>query len=590
MPILLNLQKTGLAITTILAILFGINEAVLGQPANPVVSKADLLKNHCDGIVNPRIEKISEHVWVALGFDLANEILIQTGEGIVIVDALMNLERATAARQELLKNVPGGSVKAIIYTHSHIDHIGGASLWAKDNPPIWATDSFKDNFFKQYQVYLPIESIRGKRQYGYHISTDDLPCNGIGPRVNLNQEGASSGIRLPTHTFSGIKTLKIGGVEIVLIEAHGETGDQLIVWLPQDRTLIAADDFYAAFPNLYTIRGTSPRPVDQWIKSIDAMRKLNPEHLVPCHTLPIHGAKTIAATLTDYRDAIQWVRDVVIREANKGYDLDTIAENIKLPAHLADKDYLREFYGQVDWSARGIYTSNLGWFDGCPDKLYPIKAQEAARREITLMGGPEKVLAVADESLQAGDLKWAIHLLAKLVASGLGTVEQKKMLNEKLALSYERLALTINNSNGRGYLLESAWELRNTAETKTQFTPQPDNALVVSIPLETIFSIMATRLITEKAMDVYETVHFVFPDEQKRFIVTVRRGIAEISEGEALPGTPDPVAVLTSDALTFRKMALKMTSPIKALAFGKMEVQGSWLGFLKWYSRFDRDI
>ena len=186
MPILLNLQKTGLAITTILAILFGISGAVLGQSANPEVSKNDLLKNHCDGIMNPRIEKISEHVWVALGFDLANEILIQTGEGIVIVDALMNLERAAAARQELLKNVPGGNVKAIIYTHSHIDHIGGASLWAKDNPPIWATASFTDNFFKQYQVYLPIESIRGKRQYGYHVSDANLPCNGIGRRVNLN--------------------------------------------------------------------------------------------------------------------------------------------------------------------------------------------------------------------------------------------------------------------------------------------------------------------------------------------------------------------------------------------------------------------
>jgi alkyl sulfatase BDS1-like metallo-beta-lactamase superfamily hydrolase len=589
LPILLNLQKTGLVVVTILTFLIAISGAALGQPANPVVLKNDLLKHHCGSIGNPRIEKISEHVWVALGFDLANEIIIQTAEGIVIVDSLMNLERAAAARKELLKNVPGGSVKAIIYTHSHIDHIGGASLWAKDNPPVWATESFQDNFFKQYQVYLPIESLRGKRQYGYHISAADLPCNGIGPRVNLNTDGAASGIRLPTQTFSGIKTLNIGGVEIVLIEAHGETGDQLIVWLPQDRTLIAADDYYAAFPNLYTIRGTSPRPVDQWIKSIDNMRKLNPEHLVHCHTLPIHGAKNIAATLTDYRDAIQWVRDAVIREANKGRDLDTIAENIKLPAHLADKDYLQEFYGQVDWSARGIYTSNLGWFDGRPDKLYPIRVQEAASREIAFLGGTEKVLAMADVALQAGDLKWAIHLLVKLADSGLGTVDQKKMLSEKLAMSYERLALTINNSNGRGYLLESAWELRNTVETKSQITPKLDNALVVSIPLENIFSIMATRLITEKAMDVYETVHFVFPDEQKRFVVTVRRGIAEISEGEALPGTPDPVAVLTSDALTFRQMALKMMSPIKALATGHMQVQGSWLGFLKWYGRFDRD-
>jgi alkyl sulfatase BDS1-like metallo-beta-lactamase superfamily hydrolase len=584
-----NLKKSGLVAVTIIAMFIGINGLASGQQAGSAEAPSALLKSNCESIVNPRVEKISEHVWVALGFDLANEILIQTDEGIVIIDPLMNLERAAVARSELLKNVRGGDVQAIIYTHSHIDHIGAASLWTRDNTPIWATESFKDNFFKQYQVYLPIESIRGKRQYGYHISSSDLPCNGIGRRVQLNAEGMASGIRLPTQTFSGMKTLKIGGVEIVLIEAHGETADQLIVWLPQDKTLIAADNFYEAFPNLYTIRGTSPRPVDEWIKSIDVMRKLNPEHLVPCHTLPIHGAKMIAAILTDYRDAIQWVRDEVIREANKGHDLDTIAENIKLPAHLAAKDYLREFYGQVDWSVRGIYTSNLGWFDGRPDKLYPVAVQVAATREITLMGGAEKVLAVADESLKAGDMKWSIHLLAKLAASGLGTVEQKKMLKEKLAQSYERLAFTLYNSNGRGYLLESAWELRNPAETKAPPAVLANNALAENIPLETIFSIMATRLIPEKAMDVEESVHFVFPDEQKRFIITVRRGIAEVSMGDALPGTPDPVAVLTGDSLTFRQMSLKMISPVRAVASGKITVEGSWIGFLKWYGRFNRD-
>ena len=586
---LLNLIKSWSVIVIIFVMLIGINGVASGQQAGTAATPSALLKSNCESIVNPRVEKISEHVWVALGFDLANEILIQTDEGIVIIDPLMNLERASIARSELLKNVRGGAVQAIIYTHSHIDHIGAASLWTKDNPPIWATESFKDNFFKQYQVYLPIESIRGKRQYGYHVSATDLPCNGIGRKVQLNAEDMASGIRLPTQTFSGMKALKIGGVEIVLIEAHGETADQLIVWLPQDRTLIAADNFYEAFPNLYTIRGTSPRPVDEWIKSIDAMRKLNPEHLVPCHTLPIHGAKMITSALTDYRDAIQWVRDEVIRKANRGLDLDTIAENIKLPAHLANKDYLRESYGQVDWSVRGIYTGNLGWFDGRPDKLYPVAAQVAAAREITLMGGTEKILAGADESLKAGDMKWSIHLLAKLAASGLGTDEQKKMLNEKLAQSYERLAFTLYNSNGRGYLLESAWELRNPPDTKTNPAPPANNAFITNIPLETIFSIMAVRLIPDTAMNVEESVHFVFPDEQKRFVVTVRRGIAEMSIGDVLPGTPDPVAVITCDSLTFRQMSLKIISPVRAVASGKMTVDGSWIGFLKWYGRFNRN-
>ncbi|MGD0210045.1 MAG: alkyl sulfatase dimerization domain-containing protein, partial [Desulfomonilia bacterium] len=363
--------------------------------------------------------------------------------------------------------------------------------------------------------------------------------------------------------------------------------DQLIVWIPQDKTLIAADNFYCSFPNLYTIRGTSPRPVDQWIKTIDVMRRLKPEHLMPCHTVPIHGEQEIETALINYRDAIQWVRDEVIRGANKGYDLDTIAEKIKLPPHLTGLHYLTEFYGQVDWSAKGIYTSNLGWFDGRPDKLYPMKEQETAKREISLMGGPEKVMQLADVALGQSDFSWAIHLLAKLSDSGIATGNMKTALDEKLAISYEGLASTLYNLNGRGYLLESAYELRHGLEK-----PEPaklDESLVSKVPLETIFTIMTTRLIPEKSMDVHETVHFVFPDEKKRFIVTVRKGIAEVVEGEPLPGTPDPVAIVNIDALTFRKMSTKMISPVMAFTTGKIKVQGNWLSFLTWYSRFERN-
>jgi alkyl sulfatase BDS1-like metallo-beta-lactamase superfamily hydrolase len=44
-----------------------------------------------------------------------------------------------------------------------------------------------------------------------------------------------------------------------LVEAHGETHDQLFIWLPRQRVLMPGDNYYRAFPNLYTIRGTTPR-------------------------------------------------------------------------------------------------------------------------------------------------------------------------------------------------------------------------------------------------------------------------------------------------------------------------------------------
>jgi alkyl sulfatase BDS1-like metallo-beta-lactamase superfamily hydrolase len=216
-----------------------------------------------------------------------------------------------------------------------------------------------------------------------------------------------------------------------------------------------------------------------------------------------------------------------------------------------------------------------------------MNAKEAAQREIMLMGGPEKVVQLADVALQQNDIRWSIHLLAKLADSGMATGNMKKVLNDRLAVSYEKLASTLYNLNGRGYLLESAYELKHGLEKPA--SAKLDESLVAKVPLEIIFSIMASRLIPEKAMDVHETVHFVFPDENKRFIVTIRKGIAEVVEGEPLMGTPDPVAVLTADAFIFRKMAMKMISPVATFTSGKIKVQGSWLGFLTWFGRFDRN-
>jgi alkyl sulfatase BDS1-like metallo-beta-lactamase superfamily hydrolase len=161
----------------------------------------------------------------------------------------------------------------------------------------------------------------------------------------------------------------------------------------------------------------------------------------------------------------------------------------------------------------------------------------------------------------------------------------KGALKEKLAQAYETLAATLSNLNGRGYLLEAAYEIRHGIEK--QAPVKLDEGLVANIPLEAIFTIMTTRLIAEKAMDVHETVYFVFPDVKKRFIVTVRKGIAEVVEGEPLPGTPEPVATLVVDSQTFRKMAAKVISPLKAFASGKIKVQGSWIGYLAWNSRFE---
>jgi len=557
------------------------------EPVRPVAGP-EALDRHCEQAVGkPRVERVSEHVWAALSFDLANTALIRTAAGDVVVDTSMSPAKARVVREALAAEIGSEPLAAIVYTHSHIDHIGGTSVWFTEGIPIWATEAFAAHFFKQYGLFRATESLRAQRQYGHHLPPETLPCCAIGPRMDI-QAALENGMRLPTHTFSGRRRLEIGGLEIELVEAHGETHDQLFVWVPADRTLIAADNFYASFPNLYTIRGSSPRPVNDWIRSLDEMRRREPEHLLPMHTGPLHGKETIARALTNYRDAIQWVRDEVVRRGNRGEDVETMAASIRLPAHLAADPHLAEFYGQVDWSAKAIYDQFLGWFDGRPDQLYPPPAADTARREILLMGGPDKVLEEAGRALQGGDGRWAVHLLVKIQRSGLPAGEGEKFRQE-LARAYEQVAAGVANANGRAYLLESAIEQRQ-GKPFDPLTPKVSEEVAAGTPLETIFGILATRLRPEKAEEVHETVRFHFPDEGRSFVVTVRRGVAEIVEGEPLPGTPAPLAVFRSGAGTYRRIATGLLSPVAALASGEIKVEGDWLGFLKFMGRFERGI
>ena len=563
--------------------------SALSVPETPVAqvrtqATPEQLTQHCkENIGAPRVLEVSKDVWAAVGHDLANTILVQTPEGNVVIDVGSEPERSAKTRAALLEKAPGKTL-AIIYTHSHIDHVGGASAWVEEGTQIWATDAFRDHFLKQYGAFAQAEKERGFRQFGRHVGHDSLPCSAIGRRIDLDA-APRTGMRMPTRTFSDFKELDFGGVRVELHEAHGETHDQLFVYLPEAGALMPGDNFYATFPNLYTIRGTSPRPVDAWIESIDRMRRLSPRYLVPSHTIPVSGAEEIATRLATYRDGIQWVRDRVVAAANAGSSLDATADGIGLPPALADESDLRELYGQLDWSARAIYTNRLGWFDGRPEALYPPRASERVDRTLELMGGAERVLGEAQTAIAEKSHRWAVHLLAMLRDAPKVADATRATAKTELATALQGLASEVTNTNGRGYLLESAHELLNGKTPSPK--PVPDPELLAAIPLAHVFDIMATRLLPERAADVHESVAFKFTDGSE-FHVTIRNQIAEVVEGEALPGTPEPIAVVSTSPDTWRALSLQLIKPLEAVTSGDLKVEGERLAFVRFTKRFDQ--
>jgi hypothetical protein len=211
---------------------------------------------------------------------------------------------------------------------------------------------------------------------------------------------------------------------------------------------------------------------------------------------------------------------------------------------------LAERYGQVDWSARAIYDERLGWFDERPERLYPHAPAERARRFVDAMGGGEAVRASAREAVAAGDPRWAVELYSLLRDAVPEDMSHGTPIAGALAAALDALASEVGNTNGRAYLLETGQRLRHGEPPLS--APTLDPAFLDVLPVSHFFTIMATRLDPELAADVHESARFEFTDTSERFTVTIRHGIAEVVAGEPLPGTPEPLAVVTTTTATWR--------------------------------------
>ena len=151
-------------------------------PIIPPTSADEAVFDHYREYIGPpRVERVSEHVWVAISYDSAHVALIHTEQGNVIVDTAMNPSRARDAMEALEASAPKGPVRAIVYTHSHLDHCGGTTAIASADTPIWAHDRFTDHFVKQYQLFATIEGVRGQRQFGAHVSPVSVLASGEMP-------------------------------------------------------------------------------------------------------------------------------------------------------------------------------------------------------------------------------------------------------------------------------------------------------------------------------------------------------------------------------------------------------------------------
>lgn len=551
----------------------GEDEVELGSEG---LSANDKLSAH-SAEFRPEVIKVADNVYVAVGYGLANSILIEGDDGIIIVDTTESVDVATRVKAEFDK-ITDKPVKGIIYTHNHADHILGSGVFVgDDNPEIYSYETTPAHIDHIVQVIRPVIYKRSMRQFGSMLPEGSVINAGIGPFLDQGPD-ARVDLRRPTKTFSGdMTTLEIAGVKMELHFAPGETPDQIFVWLPEQKILLPGDNFYHSFPNLYAIRGTAYRDVMDWVRSLDKMRALKPEILVPSHTRPIFGAAEIYQTLTDYRDAIQFVHDQTIRAMNNGLTLQEVVETVKLPPHLAEKPYLQEFYGRVDWSVKSIFTGYLGWFGGNATDLQSLPEREEAAHMAALAGGLDALRDKAGDALDKDNIQWALQLADHILV----LEPEDAVAGDIRVRALTHLAALEISANGRNYYLTQALEQNGfkLTEPDPQTYPAP---MLAAFPIEQFMQAMRVSLDPEKAADVDTVIGFDFTDTGEAFSIHVRKGIAEITKG--FPDKPD--ASIKTETFVWKEILAKRRNPAIAFASGDVEIDGSIIDMLAFLSLF----
>ena len=524
--------------------------------------------------------EVTDDIYVGVGYGLANSIMIETEKNLIIVDTLGSVETAT----ELIKDFRKISEKpiiAIIYTHNHLDHLGGAKVFFDEEyTEIYAQENIIYNLDNIATTIRPIIFERSSRQFGIPLPEEEIVHQGIGGFLEINDQ-STFGLVRPNILFDDQMTLKIDDLTLMLAHVPGETDDHLYVWIPEKKVVMVGDNFYRSFANLYAIRGTKFRNPMEWVHSLDKIRLLNAEHLVPSHSRPISGEENVSKALTDYRDGIQFVHDQTIRYINKGLTPNEIVQKVKLPNHLAESPYLQPFYGSISSYIRSIFSGYIGWFSGNISDLHPLSANERAQKFVNIARKQTKISDEAESALTNGEYQWALELADILLALDPDSTNAKNIkANAAEKLSQYQLA-----SNDYYFYRTVAGELRNEINvdpsTANSVTPEQLEAT----PIDAIMNILPVNLNSEKSEEIIKTYQFSFTDSEENYSVYVRRGVAQISK---YPEPNAEIKVIT-DQQTLKEVfgGLKNLSAISLLlANNTINVEGSKLEFLQFLDLF----
>ena len=493
--------------------------------------------------------EVSDGIYQVRGYDLANMSLIEGETGWIVVDPLGSRETAMAAMALVNKHLGEKPIRAILFTHSHIDHFGGVegivdvAAVRDQGIEIVAPEGLMEEATSENILAGTAMGRRASFMFGMGLERSATGHVGSG----LGKAPSAGDWTIMTPTIDIDETgqrVVLDGIEFVFQHTpESEAPSEFVFYLPQKKALFGAEVVSRNMHNVLTLRGAKVRDALKWSGYIDETMQLYPdaEVLVNSHHWPVWGKESIASFLEGQRDTYKFIHDQSVRLANQGQTAVEIGDELELPASLSGTFANRGYYGTTSHNARAVYQHYFGFYDGNPANLNPLPPVEEARRYVNAMGGGDRILALANEAYAEGDYRWVARLLGHLVFAE----PENDAARHRLAQTYDQLGYQSESGPWRDIYLTGAFELRSQQPSAAVDVGRA-RGILNAIPISGFLDALAVRIDPEKVEGEKRVFNFVFTDIGETHVVEIGNSVLNHRQSEPV-GDADATVRMTRD-------------------------------------------
>ena len=503
----------------------------------------------CDGIYQVR------------GFDMANTTFIRTDHGWIVFDVLMCKENMKAAKELMEERFGPLDIKAVLYSHSHVDHFGGVEgvitreqvadaklslkkQLASGKTPVLAPAGFLKHAISE-NVYAGIAMAR-RAQFQYGTVLDKGEKGALSVGIGMGQSTGTVALIAPTYEIGeDVPKLTIDGLEIEFQLTPGtEAPAEMNAYFPKYRALWMAENCTGTLHNLYTLRGAEVRDANDWAKYIiEADQRFcdKTDVVFQSHNWP-HWGEEIHDYLLNTAAIYKFIHDQTLHYMNQGYTSTEVAAMLTLPEKLEKVWYTRPYYGTLAHNAKAVYQKYLGWYDANPVNLNPLPPSDTAKKLVEYLGSTDAVLRKARKDFEKGDYQWVAQITKELVFADPSNQKARNLCADAL----EQLGYQAESGAWRNAYLMGAAELRKGNLSGLARTANGLGSAMKEMTVDMLLDYISILTDANAAQNDDVTLNLIVTDVNEKFYVTRKNGILLSYSGE---NRPDAQATVTCKRL-----------------------------------------